>query len=164
MSFYWARSNKFPLTLLAIAVAIVGVLTILVMHQQHDQSTVDGQVHLKTAPTVSAAGADIMATANAATHPNPATTPDSSNAAVGRRPHQHPPRQHRWWPSTTGGHKPQHARPGHTGAVDPDTAQTENSASSTSEYGSRTPSGRGAPGSCAFTDGSKHSHQIPYSS
>src|ERR1700722_14062651 len=87
MHLFWARSDRFLLVLLAIAVAIVGVLATLVMHQQHDQSTVDGQVYLRTAPTVPAAsvpaGADIMATPNAATHPNPATTPDPAHAPVG---------------------------------------------------------------------------------
>jgi hypothetical protein len=87
MNFYWARSNKFLLVLLVIAVAIVGVLTTLVMYQQYDQSMVDGQVHLRTAPTVSAvgvsAGADMMAVPNAATHPEPATRPDPANVPVG---------------------------------------------------------------------------------
>lgn len=81
------RSNEFPLVLLAIAVAIVGILTTLVMQQQHNQSTVNGQVRLGTAPTVPAAsfpaGADIRANPNAVTHPDPATTPDPANAPVG---------------------------------------------------------------------------------
>ncbi len=40
-NFHWMRSNEFPLVLLAIAVAIVGILTTLVMQQQHNQSTVN---------------------------------------------------------------------------------------------------------------------------
>jgi hypothetical protein len=87
MNFHWARSNEFLLVLLAIAVTIVGVLTTLVMYQQHDQSMVDGQVHLRTAPAVSPAsvpaGGDMMAIPNAATLPNPATTPDPANTPVG---------------------------------------------------------------------------------
>ena len=86
MHLFWARSDRFLLVLLAIVVASVGVLATLVMHQQYDQSTVDGQVDLRTAVTVPAAsvpaGADIMATPNAATHPNPATTPNPAHAPV----------------------------------------------------------------------------------
>jgi hypothetical protein len=86
MNFHWARSNKPLLIILVIAVAIVSVLTTLVMYQQHDQSMVDGQVPLRTAPTVSAPGvpvADMMAIPNAAALSTPATTPDPANAPVG---------------------------------------------------------------------------------
>jgi hypothetical protein len=87
MNFHWARSNKFLLVCLAIAVVIVGVLTTLVMHQQHGQSTVNGRVRLGIAPTVPAArfsdGADIGANPNAVSLPEPATTPDPANAPVG---------------------------------------------------------------------------------
>jgi hypothetical protein len=86
MNFPGARSNRFLLVILAIAVAIVGALTTLVLLQQHDQSPVD-QVPLRTAPTLPAsrvpAGADIMASPNRATHPDAATTPDPANAIVG---------------------------------------------------------------------------------
>ena len=75
MHLFWARSDKFLLVLLAIAVAIVGVLATLVAHQQHTTAA--------TVPAASVpAGADIMATPNTATHPNPATTPDPAHAAV----------------------------------------------------------------------------------
>ena len=96
MNFHWARTNRFLLVLLAIAVAILGVLTTLVMQQQHDQSTVDGQIHLRTAPTGLAAsvpaGADIMATAKAATPAN-AVVPPPITPARGRTgaPDQHAP-------------------------------------------------------------------------
>ena len=40
MNFYWARSEKYLLVVLALSVAIVGVLTALVMNQEHDQSAV----------------------------------------------------------------------------------------------------------------------------
>jgi hypothetical protein len=90
MDFRWARTNMFLLVLLAIAVVTVGVLTTLVMYQQHDQRTVNGQVRLETDPTVPAAnfpdGADIGANPNAVTHLDPttaATTPDPANAPVG---------------------------------------------------------------------------------
>jgi hypothetical protein len=86
MNFPGARSNKFLLVILAIAVAILGALTTQVMHQQHDQSPVD-QVPLRAAPTLPAgrvpAGADIMASPNGATHPDAATTPNPANAMVG---------------------------------------------------------------------------------
>lgn len=76
MHLFWARSNKFLLVLLAIAVAIVGVLATLVAHQQHTTAA--------TAPAASVpAGADAMATPHTATHPNPATTPDPAHAPVG---------------------------------------------------------------------------------
>ncbi len=87
MDFRWARLNKFLLVVLVIAVAIVGVLTTVVVHQQHDQSTVNGQVRLGTTPTAPAAsapaGTDIMANSNAMTHPNSATTPEPANAPLG---------------------------------------------------------------------------------
>lgn len=87
MNFQWVRSNKFLMVVLAIAVALVGVLTTLVLHQQHDQSTVDGQVHLGSTPALPAgsvpAGAEIMATSNGAIHSDAATTPDPANAPVG---------------------------------------------------------------------------------
>src|SRR5690349_16813712 len=40
MNLYGARSEKFLLVGLALSVAIVGVLTTLVIHQEHDPSTV----------------------------------------------------------------------------------------------------------------------------
>jgi hypothetical protein len=87
MDFYWARSNNFLLALLAITVALVGVLTTLVIHQQDEQYTIDEQVRLRTVPTVPAAsvpaGAEIVARPNAATHRDSATTPDAANAPVG---------------------------------------------------------------------------------
>jgi hypothetical protein len=93
MNFHWARSNKFLLVLLVISVAIVGVLTTLVIYPQHDQSTVDREVHLRAAPTVPAArvpaGANILATPNAATRPHAATTPNTANASV--EPASQPP-------------------------------------------------------------------------
>jgi hypothetical protein len=87
MNFQWARSTKLLAVLLAIAVVIVGVLTALVMRQQHDLSTVKGQVHLGTAPGApgasAPAGADIVANPNVVTRPEPAATPDRANAPVG---------------------------------------------------------------------------------
>lgn len=87
MNFHWARSNKYPLVVLAIVAALVGVLTTLVLHQQHDQSPVDEQLQPGTAPALPggsvAAGVDIMATSNGAIHADAATTPDSANAPVG---------------------------------------------------------------------------------
>jgi hypothetical protein len=87
MNFYWARSNNFLLVFLAIAVALVGVLITLVIHQQDDQSAVDGQVRVGTVPTVPAAsvpaGAEIVAHSNAVDHSDPATTSEAANAPVG---------------------------------------------------------------------------------
>jgi hypothetical protein len=79
MNFHWARTDRFLLVFLTIVVVMVGVLTILVMHQQHDQGTVAGQVRLSTArPVPAASGAvdvEIMAGVNAATPANPAMAP-----------------------------------------------------------------------------------------
>lgn len=90
MNFYWARSNKFLLALLAVAVVVVGVLTSLVMRQQHDLSTVGGQVRLGTAPTAPGAsvpaGADIGANPDALNHPGAATPPNPANAPVDPAP------------------------------------------------------------------------------
>jgi hypothetical protein len=87
MNFQWARSTKLLAVLLAIAVVVVGVLTALVMHQQHDLSTVNGQFRLGTAPAAPGAsvpaGADIVANPNAVTQPDPAATPNSANAPAG---------------------------------------------------------------------------------
>jgi hypothetical protein len=87
MNFYWARSNNFLSVLLATAVAIVGVLATLVIHQQHSQSTVNGQVRLRTVPTAPSAsvpaGAEIVAPPNAVTHLDPAPAPDPALARVG---------------------------------------------------------------------------------
>ena len=87
MNFYWTRSNNFLLVALAVATTIVGVLTVLVIQQQHDQTAVGGQVRLGTVSTAPAAsvpaGADVVANRNAVTHPEPATTPDPANAPVG---------------------------------------------------------------------------------
>lgn len=87
MNFQWARSTKLLALLLAIAVVVVGVLTALVMHQQHDLSTVNGQVHPGTAPAAPGAsvpaGADIVTNPNVVTHLDPAATPDSANAPFG---------------------------------------------------------------------------------
>ena len=87
MNLYWARSNNFLLVLLAIAVAIVGVLTTLVIHQEHDQSTVNGQFRLRTVPTAPAvsvpAGAEIVAPPNTVTRLDPAPAPDPALARVG---------------------------------------------------------------------------------
>jgi hypothetical protein len=87
MNFYWARSNNFLLVFLAIAMALVGVLIALVIHQQDDQSAVDGQVRVGTVPTVPAAsvpaGAEIAPHSIAVDHSTPATTSDAANAPVG---------------------------------------------------------------------------------
>jgi len=40
MNLYWARSEKYLLVVLALSVAIVGVLTALVINQEHDHSAV----------------------------------------------------------------------------------------------------------------------------
>jgi hypothetical protein len=86
MNFHWARSNEFSLALLVTATAIVGVLTTQVMHQQHDQNTVDSQV-LRAAPAASIpAGADIMATPHVASHPDRAVTSNAVNAAAASAP------------------------------------------------------------------------------
>src|SRR6476660_296384 len=124
MHLFWAPSNKFLLVLLAIAVAIVGVLATLVAHQQHTTAA--------TAPAASVpAGADAMATPHAATHPNPATTPNPTAGRTGAPDH--------------------HATS--AGAVAPNTPQTENSAPPASKSGSSTtPGSRGAPDNSGTTN------------
>ena len=52
MNFHWAQANKFLLVVVASAVAIDGVLTTLVVHQQHNHSTVNGQIGPETAAPV----------------------------------------------------------------------------------------------------------------
>lgn len=90
MNFQWARSTKLLAVLLAIAVAVVGVLTALVMRQQHDLSPVNGQIRLGTAPVAPGAsvpaGADIVANPNVVTHPDPAAVPDAANVPAGPAP------------------------------------------------------------------------------
>ena len=87
MNFQWARSTKLLAVLLTIAVVVVGVLTALVMRQQHDLGTVNGQIRLGTAPAAPGAsvpaGAEIVAHANAVDHSDPATTSEAANAPVG---------------------------------------------------------------------------------
>ena len=48
MNFHWPQSTKFLLVILASALAIDGVLTTLVINQQHHQSPVTGQASLTT--------------------------------------------------------------------------------------------------------------------
>jgi hypothetical protein len=94
MNIQWARSTKLLAVLLTIAVVVVGVLTALVMRQQHDLGTVNGQIRLGTAPAAPGAsvpaGADIVANPNVITHPDPAATPDSANAPAGPAPQPAP--------------------------------------------------------------------------
>lgn len=52
MNSRWANSKTFLPGLLVTTVAIIGVLTILVMHQRHDLSTVDERIHSRTDLTV----------------------------------------------------------------------------------------------------------------
>lgn len=87
MDFHWMYPNKSLLVALASAVALDGVLTILVLHQPHDHSTVTGQLTVGTAPLIPAAsvsaGGGMVATPNAASRPDPATTPNPPNASIG---------------------------------------------------------------------------------
>ena len=86
MNFQWARSTRLLVIMLTITVVIVGILTVLVMRQQRDLSTVAGHLRLGTAPAAPGAsvpaGADIVATPPA-THPDPAASADSAKAPVG---------------------------------------------------------------------------------
>jgi len=52
MNFHWMYANKFLLIVVASTVALDGVLTTLVIHQQHNQSTINGQVTPRTAAPV----------------------------------------------------------------------------------------------------------------
>lgn len=88
MNARWLRSNIMLLALLAVAMVAVGALTALVIHQQHNQSAIHGQVYLGTTPAVDAAPkasapapAQIAANPNAAVEPNPATIPGDHVAA-----------------------------------------------------------------------------------
>ena len=88
MDFYWAQSNRLLLAVTGSAATLVGVLTILVIGQQHDQRTT------AAVPTASVrAGADWVAGPDVVTHPNATTTSDPANALAGSapRPPQLPP-------------------------------------------------------------------------
>jgi hypothetical protein len=80
MDFYWAQSNRFLLAVTGSAATLVGVFTILVIHQQHDQRTT-------AVPTASVrAGADGLTGPDVVAHLNPATTADPANALAGPAP------------------------------------------------------------------------------
>jgi hypothetical protein len=84
MNLYWAQSNKFMLVITGSAATLVGVLTILVIEQQHDQRTT------VTVPAASVrTNADTMASPNVVPPLDPATTPDPANGLVGLA--SHPP-------------------------------------------------------------------------
>lgn len=85
MNVRWVRSNEIELFLLAIAIVAVGSLTAAVVHQQHDQSSVHGQVYLETDPA-----ADPPTRERA---PDPATVPAMpapQEAPVFPAPHLNP--------------------------------------------------------------------------
>jgi hypothetical protein len=52
MNLHWARSERFPLVGLALSAATVGVLTILVINQEHDPQPVPIALQLAPAPPV----------------------------------------------------------------------------------------------------------------
>jgi hypothetical protein len=52
MNFHWMYANKFLLIVVASTVPLDGVLTTLVIHQQHNQSTINGQATPRTAAPV----------------------------------------------------------------------------------------------------------------
>ena len=49
MNFHWTQSKKYLLVVAASAVALDGVLTTLVVRQQHDQNTITGLASVPTA-------------------------------------------------------------------------------------------------------------------
>ena len=65
MNVRWARTNAVLLAFLVIVMVTVGVLAVLVVRQQQDRATDNGQVYSQTAP--------------AAGSPSRATTPDPAN-------------------------------------------------------------------------------------
>lgn len=83
MIFHCAHSNKSLLIALTSAVVIDGVLTAVVLHQHHDHRTVNEQLSLRTAPSVSVAAGTNIVVPNAVAYPNPATTPAPIDTSVG---------------------------------------------------------------------------------
>jgi hypothetical protein len=81
------NNNKSMLIALTCTVAIDAVLTTLVICQRHDQNAVIDEASIRAAVPMSGArlpaGADIVATPNATTHPDPAATPYPADALVG---------------------------------------------------------------------------------
>jgi hypothetical protein len=81
------NNNKSMLIALTSTVAIDAVLTTLVICQRHDQNAVIDEASIRAAVPMSGArlpaGADIVATPNAMTHPDPAATPHPADALVG---------------------------------------------------------------------------------
>jgi|SRR5581483_1885780 hypothetical protein len=73
MNFRWAQTNKILLVMLASAVTIDGVLTTLVVHQQHHQNTINGPTrHATTAPTPAFAAPQLTLTPQVVTAAPPA--------------------------------------------------------------------------------------------
>ena len=71
MNVRWVRSNAVLLTLLVAVMVAVGVLAVLVVRQQQDQATDNGQVYLQTAPAAGAASrANTPDPANVLTKPD----------------------------------------------------------------------------------------------
>jgi hypothetical protein len=68
MNVRWLRSNELLLAVPVIVMVLVGVLAVLVVRQQQDLATDDGQVSVETAP--------------AAVAPSRATTPDPANVLI----------------------------------------------------------------------------------
>lgn len=84
MNSFWVQSNRFLIGVTGSAATLVGVLTILVIHQQQDQRTT------VAIPTASVrAGAGGISSPNVVPHPDPATTAGPANALVGSA--SHPP-------------------------------------------------------------------------
>jgi hypothetical protein len=88
MDIRWTRSNVVLLTLLMIAITAVGALSALVVHQQHNQSAIHGQIYLgpasaadapskesAAAPVITPANPDALAGPNPAANPAPAAAP-----------------------------------------------------------------------------------------
>jgi hypothetical protein len=71
MNVRWVRSNAVLLAFLVVVMVAVGVLAVLVVRQQQDQATDNGQVYLQTAPAAGAASrANTPDPANVLTKPD----------------------------------------------------------------------------------------------
>jgi hypothetical protein len=95
MKFRWGSSNKVLLAVVASAVTLDGVLTALVVHQQHVQRAVNGQVDLDTAVPLPALRGPVPASAVPQVTPAPpvATTPFIPGLVTSTPRMMTPPRQ-----------------------------------------------------------------------
>lgn len=125
MNFRWAQTNKILLVVLASTVTIDGVLTTLVIHQQHHQNTINGPARLGTvAPTPAATGpAPASATPQQTLTPQVVTAaPAPAPAALASQiitPPQRAPAPHKPLTPKTAAHRQVNPRPAPPPALPP---------------------------------------------